>query len=113
MYETYGQRGDMENRLKELHDGLALDRTSCSRFWANQLRVLLTAAAYVLLQELRRAAQGTDCATAQVTTLRERLLKLAVWVERSVRRLVLHLPRSAPWAATWQRVAVAVGATPG
>lgn len=113
VYETYCQRGDMENRLKELHDGLALDRTSCSRFWANQVRVLLTAAAYVLLQELRRAAQGTDCATAQVTTLRERLLKLAVWVERSVRRLVLHLPTSAPWATTWQRVAVAVGATSG
>ncbi|MGH7256404.1 MAG: IS1380 family transposase, partial [Nitrospirales bacterium] len=45
---VYCQRGDMENRLKELHDGLALDRTSCSRFWANQFRVLLTAAAYVL-----------------------------------------------------------------
>jgi len=35
----------MENRLKELHDGLALDRTSGSPFWANQFRVLLTAAA--------------------------------------------------------------------
>ena len=52
-------------------------------------------------------------ATAQVSTLRERLLKLAVWVERSVRRIVLPLPRSAPWRTTWQRVAVAVGAVPG
>jgi hypothetical protein len=103
----------VENRLKELHDGLALGRTSCSRFWANQFRVLLTAAAYVLLQELRRRAEGTGCATAQVATLRERLLKLAVWVERSVRRLVLHLPQCAPWGETWRRVAVAVGATPG
>ena len=101
----------MENRLKELHHGLALDRTSCSRFWANQFRVLLTAAAYVLLQALRQQAHGTDCATAQVSTLRERLLKLAVWVERSMRRIVLHLPRSAPWGTTWQRVAV--GAVPG
>ncbi|GEM_PF-43395 len=112
VYQLYRQRGDVENRLKELHDGLALDRTSCSRFWANQFRVLLTAAAYVLLQELRRRAQGTACATAQVSTLRERLLKLAVWVERSVRRLVLHLPRFAPWGATWRRVARAVGAVP-
>ena len=32
----------MENRLKELHHGLALDRTSCHRFLANQFRVLLT-----------------------------------------------------------------------
>ena len=113
VYALYCQRGDMENRLKELHDGLALGRTSCSRFWANQFRVLLTAAAYVRLQDLRRRAQGTGCATAQVSTLRERLLKLAVWVERSVRRLVLHLPRCAPWGDAWRRVAVAVGATPG
>jgi hypothetical protein len=103
----------MENRLKELHDGLAVDRTSCSRFWANQFRVLLTAAAYVLLQELRRRAAGTACAQAQVTTLRERLLKLAVWVKGSVRRLVLHLPRHAPWRAAWRHLAVAVGARAG
>jgi hypothetical protein len=37
-------------------DGLALDRTSGSRFWANQFRVLLTTAVSVLLQELRRRA---------------------------------------------------------
>ena len=66
-YAIYCQRGDMENRLKELHDGLALDRTSCSRFWANQFRVLLTAAAYVLLQALRQQAHGTACARAQVS----------------------------------------------
>jgi len=113
VYGVYCHCGDVEKRLKELHDGLALGRTSCSRFWANQFRVLLTATAYVLLQELRRQAQGTACATAQVATLRERLLKLAVWVERSVRRVVLHLPPFAPWGETWRRVAVAVGATPG
>jgi hypothetical protein len=113
VYALYCQRGDMENRLKELHDGLALGRTSCSQFWANQFRVLLTTAASVLLQELRRQAQGTACANAQLSTLRERLLKLAVWVERSVRRLVLHLPQFAPWGDTWRRVAVAVGATAG
>jgi hypothetical protein len=111
VYARYCRRGDMENRLKALHHGLALDRTSCTRFWANQFRVLLTAAAYVLLQALRRCAQGTDCATAQVSTLRERLLKPAVWVERSVRRIVLHLPRTAPWGTTWQRPAV--GVSPG
>ena len=82
-------------------------------FLLNGIVALLTAAAYVLLQELRRRAQGTVCATAQVSTLRERLLKLAVWVERSVRRLVLHLPQCAPWGDAWRRVAVAVGATPG
>ncbi len=111
VYQLYCQRGDVENRLKELHHGLELDRTSCCRFLANQFRVLLTLAAYILFQELRRRAVGTTCADAQVTTLRERLLKLAVWVERSVRRIVLHLPRSFPWLPTWWQVARAVGAT--
>ncbi|MBK7250993.1 MAG: transposase [Gammaproteobacteria bacterium] len=49
--------GDVENRIKEeLHHGLEIDRTSCTRFLANQLRGLLTAAAYVLYQELRLCA---------------------------------------------------------
>jgi hypothetical protein len=109
--EIYCQRGDMENRLKELHHGLEMDRTSCSRFLANQFRVLLTLAAYILFQELQRRAQGTRCADAQVTTLRERLIKLAVWVERSVRRIVLHLPATFPWLQAWSQLARAVGAT--
>ena len=46
------QRGEIENRIKELHD-LQIDRTSCSDFWANQFRVLLTAAATCRLPELR------------------------------------------------------------
>jgi hypothetical protein len=111
VYHLYCQRGDMENRLKELHHGLEMDRTSCSRFWANQFRVLLTLAAYILFQELRRRAARTVCAAAQVSTLRERLIKLAVWVERSVRRIVLHLPTTFPWLPTWRQLARAVGAT--
>ena len=112
VYTFYCGRGDVENRLKELHHGLELDRTSCHLFLPNQFRVLLTLAAYVLFQELRRRAVGTACADAQVTTLRERVLKLAVWVERSARRIVLHLPMAFPWLPTWQRLARAVGATP-
>jgi Transposase DDE domain group 1 len=111
VYTLYCQRGDVENRRKELHHGLELDRTSCSRFLANQFRVLLTLAAYILFQELRRRAAKTAGADAQVTTLRERLIKLAVWIERSVRRVVLHLPTTFPWLATWRQVARAVGAT--
>jgi hypothetical protein len=113
VYENiYCQRGEIENRIKELHHGLEIDRTSCTSFWANQLRVLLTAAAYVLMQELRGAAAGTDCARAQVSTLRERLLKLGAWVSCSLRRIVLHLPQYAPWRSDWCRVARSLGAVP-
>src|SRR5437879_10263223 len=104
----YCGRGDMENRLKELQRSLALDRTSCSRFTANQLRVLLSVAAYVLFQMLQGCARGTALGSAQVWTLRERLVKIAVWVERSVRRIVLHLPQAFLGRDTWRALAQAL-----
>src|ERR1035438_3942087 len=113
IYErVYCQRGDIENRIKELHD-LEIDRTSCTRFWANQFRVLLTAAAYVLMQELRLAAAGTNCARAQAWTLRERFLKLGARVMVSVRRMVVHLPQSFPFLATFRHMALELGASLG
>ena len=111
VYEAvYCARGDVENRLKELKLGLEIDRTSCTSFLANQLRVLLTAAAYVLMQELRLKARRTGCARAQVGTLRLRLLKLGAWIESSVRRIVIHLPVGTPFADDWRRIACSVGA---
>ena len=110
--QVYCQRGAIENRIKELHD-LQIDRTSCSQFWANQFRVLLTAAAYVLMQELRLRAQHTNCARAQVWMLRERLLKLGARVVASARRVVIHLPVSFPFLPTFRKVALAFGALSG
>jgi hypothetical protein len=113
IYErTYCRRGDAENRIKELFD-VAFDRTSCSRFAANQFRVLLAAAAYALLQELRLAARGTAWARAQVNTLRLELLKVGVQVIASVRRIVLRLPAAFPFRDGWRAVALRSGAAPG
>jgi hypothetical protein len=109
VYKFYCQRGDAENRIKELKNDLAMDRTSCSRFLANQFRVLLTAAAYVLMQEVQMKARHTDCTRAQVSTIRNRLLKLAVRVEVSVRRVVIHMARQFPGQPAWQQVALASG----
>ena len=105
-------RGEIENRIKELFD-VALDRTSCTRFRANQLRVLLAAAAYVLLQEVRLAARGTAWARAQVSTLRLELLKIGVQVIASARRLVLRLPAAFPYRNEWRDLALRCGASPG
>lgn len=113
LYEAiYCARGEIENRIKELHHGLEIDRTSCTRFLANQLRGLLTAGAYVLYQELRLRAARTAFRSAQVSTLREHLMKLGAWVESSVRRIVLHLPASCAHRNDWQIIARNLGAAP-
>jgi hypothetical protein len=109
---VYSARGDSENRLKELKHALAFGRTSCTRFWANQLRITLTAAAFVLCQELQLHADRTALRGAQVPRLRQALITIGVQVVRSVRRIVLHFPRSHPDAATWTHLARALGAVP-
>lgn len=110
VYRIYCQRGDSENRIKELKVGLAMDRTSCTSFWANQLRVLMAAAAFVLFQELRSRLRHTKLARAQVDTLRLALLRIGARIERSVRRIVVHLVEAHPWQRPWLRAARALGA---
>jgi hypothetical protein len=111
--EIYCTRGNAENRIKELKYGLQIDRTSCSRFLANQFRVLLTAAAYFLMQELRIHAKGTSCARAQIWILRDRLLKVGAQVGSSVRRIVLRLPETFGFRDEWSRIACSLGARAG
>ena len=114
IYEkTYCQRGEVENRIKELHDGMQIGRTSCSSFLANTFRVLLTAAAYVLMQEMRLHLFRTRHARAQVSTLREHFLKLGAQVIVTVRRIVLHLPQAFPYRDSFQRLALSLGAQSG
>ena len=97
----YARRGEMENRIKELKNDLQIDRTSCHRFAANQLRVQLHAAAFVLFTYLRALLAGTAWATAQVSTLRRDLLKLGVRVKESVRRVLLQFASSCPVQELW------------
>ena len=82
-----------------------------ARFAANQLRLLLSVTAYVLFQVLQGFAGATALGSAQVWTLRERLVKVAVWVERSVRRIVLHLPQAFPWREPWRDLVQALTLT--
>jgi hypothetical protein len=111
--QVYCQRGDVENRIKELHDGMQIDRTSCSNFLANTFRVLLTAAAYVLMQEIRLRLALTRHSQAQVSTLREHFLKLGAQVVVTVRRIVLHLPQAFPYRDSFHHLALSLGAQTG
>jgi hypothetical protein len=107
LYEKfYCKRGDAENRIKEQQLGLFADRTSCHEFVPNQFRVMLSAAAYVLLQCLRQTAlAGTELAEAQVTTIRLKLLKIGGLVKRSARRIVLHLASGCPQQQLFRLIA--------
>lgn len=109
--DIYCARGDSENRIKELHDALGLGRTSCTRFWANPLRVLLSAAAYALLQQLQLYADQTALRGAQVPRVRQALLTIGVWIVRQGRRLLWHAPRGHPEQRAWAHIARALGAT--
>lgn len=103
--KLYCQRGDAENRIKEQQLGLFADRTSCHAFLANQFRVLLSAAAYVLVETLRRVGlEGTELATAQVTTIRLKLLKIGGRIVRSVRRIIIHLASGFPLQTTFRTI---------
>lgn len=106
LYEkVYCARGDCENRIKEQMQ-LFADRTSCHEFLANQFRVLLSAAAYVLIEHLRRVGlAGSELAQAEAATIRGKLLKIGARVVASVRRVVLHLASGHPLAELFARAA--------
>jgi hypothetical protein len=103
LYEDlYCARGDMENRIKEQR-GLFADRVSAGIMRANQLRLYLSAMAYVLMQGLRRLAlTGTEFAKAQVQTIRLKLLKIGAQLRVSVRKVWVSLASSYPHQALFE-----------
>ena len=95
--ELYCARGEMENRIKE-QMLLFADRMSAETMRANQLRLYLSAAAYVLGEALRRLAlKGTEMARAQVNTIRLRLLKIGALVRWTARRVSVSMASAYPW----------------
>jgi len=112
--EVYCRRGEAENRIKEQQLGLFADRTSCHDFVANQFRVLLSAAAYILLDNLRRQVLAdTELAQAQVDTIRRKLLKIGARVVSSVRRVVIHLAGGYPLKDLFARILGRLRVLPG
>ena len=94
----------MENRIKE-QILLFSDRTSCHEWWPNQFRLLLSGIAYTLVERLRRLAlQGTEYATAQVDTIRLRLLKIGGVVIRNTRRVKIMLSTAYPHQQLFARI---------
>ena len=96
--KVYCARGDMENRIKEQQLDLFADRTSCHEWWANQFRLLLSSAAYLLISGIRRVAlNATVLAQAQCGTIRLKLFKIGAVILRNTRRVKLLLSSSYPY----------------
>lgn len=102
--ELYCGRGDMENRIKEQFT-LFADRVSAETMRANQLRLYLSAAAYILVSGLRRVGlKGTELAQAQVSTIRTKLLKIGAQIRISVRKIWVSMASSYPWQGLYRQV---------
>lgn len=106
LYDSfYVKRGaDSEHPIKELKLGIQADRLSCHSFIANQFRLLLAQAAYILMLTIRQAAEGTQFATAQVERLRSMLIKGAARVKVSARRVLVELAAYCPFADELRRI---------
>jgi hypothetical protein len=97
--KIYCARGQAENESKDHTLSLKSDRTSCHRFEGKQLRVFLHAAAYVLLETLRREVlRTTQGALATMETIQGRLLKRGARVQEFEERITISLPASCPVA---------------
>lgn len=102
----YCARGDMENRIKEQQLDMFSDRTSCHHWWPNQLRLLLSSLAYILVESIRRLAlKGTELARAQCGTIRLKLLKIGAVVMHNTRRVRMHMASSYPYKQLFCHVA--------
>jgi len=95
--QEYCARGQAENLIKQVKVDLKSDRTSAGSFLANFARLLFTASAYVLHQQLRHLGlQGTVLASAQPRTVMLSLFKIAARVKQYKDRVLLHLPSACP-----------------
>ena len=98
LYEkVYCARGRMEGFIKNHKTFLHSDRTSCHRFPANQFRLFLHSAAYVLLHAIKHIGmQGTQWTTSNFDTIQLRVPKIGARVREQATRIRFHFPTSYP-----------------
>ncbi len=98
LYEkVYCARGRSEGFIKNHKTYLQSDRTSCHRFSANQFRLFLHSAAYVLLHTIQQIGmRGTQWMAANFDTIQLRVLKIGARVREQATRVRFHFPTSYP-----------------
>ena len=107
----YCQRGEAENRIKEAQLDLFGTRASCTRFAANQFRLLLAALAYTLMVRLRELAlHASELERASAATIRCRLLKIGAAILRNTRRVRVMLASHHPLRELFAQAAARLAA---
>jgi hypothetical protein len=109
LYEWYVRRGASENWIKDFKLALKADRLSCHRFVANQFRLLLHAAAYWLMDALRKKLCESGVERLQLDTLRLRLIKIGGRVRELLGSIKLHLASGHPGQSLWHALSLAFG----
>jgi hypothetical protein len=109
LYEFYAKRGESENWIKDLKLHIKANRLSCHRFVANQFRLLLHAAAYWLMDALRRKLVASGMRRMQLDTLRLRLIKIGGRVSELLTKVRLHLASGHPGQELWHALSLAFG----
>ena len=98
LYEDiYCARGKSELYIKDHKTYLKSDRTSCHRFEANQFRLFLHSAAYILIHALRTSVfKGTEWAKATMQTIQLKALKIGACVKELKTRIKIEMPTAFP-----------------
>jgi hypothetical protein len=109
LYAHYTERGETANRIKDLKVALKADRLSCHRFWANQFRLLLHAAAYWLMDTLRKKLVDGGIERMQLDTLRLKLVKIGGRVRELLKKVRIHLASGHPGQDLWHALSRAFG----
>jgi DDE family transposase len=107
LHDWYVRRGESEGWIKDFKRALKADRLSCKRFFANQFRLLLHAAAYWLLDDIRRRLVGTGVRRMQLDTLRLLLIKIGGRVRQLFTKIRLHLASGHPGQHLWHTLSSA------
>jgi hypothetical protein len=110
LYEFYAKRGEAENWIKDFKVHIKADRLSCHGFIANQFRLLLHAAAYWLMDALRRKLICGGARRTQLDTLRLYLIKIGGRVRELLTKVRLHLASGHPGQDLWHTLSGAFGA---
>lgn len=113
VYEKlYCARGEAENRIKAQQLDLFADRTSCTNWVPNQLRLLLSGLAYTLIEAIRRLGlKDTDLYKASCGTIRLKLFKIGAIILKNTRRIQMLFSSACPTQDLFYVVSYRLGAT--